>query len=63
MDSLQDTILPGILVDVHHKRGPERGKEMRTLSYGFAKKIPLGFSKEEIPELNSETSMSLQGEW
>ena len=30
---------------------------------GFAKKIPLGFWKEEIPELNTGPSMSLQVEW
>lgn len=30
---------------------------------GFAKKIPLGFWKEKIPELNTGPSMSLQVEW
>lgn len=50
-------------MDVHPKRGPERGEEMKSLSCGAAKKIPLGFWKEEIPELNTETSLSLQVEW
>lgn len=56
-------MLPGIPVDVHPTRGPKRGEEMRSLSCGAARKIPLGFLKEEIPELNTETSVSLQVEW
>ena len=36
---------------------------MRSLSGGVAKKMPEGFLKEEIPELNTGTSRSVQGEW
>lgn len=36
---------------------------MRSLSCGVAKKIPLGFLKEEIPELKTGTGMSLPGKW
>lgn len=63
VDNLEDTIHPGIPVDVHPTRGPKRREEMRSLSCGAARKIPLGFLKEEIPELNTETSVSLQVEW
>lgn len=49
------------------KRWPWRGKETRSLYSGVAKKIPGGFSKEEVQELNTGTSTSLQmsgrGEW
>lgn len=44
-------------------REAPRGERKLVSAVGFAKKIPLGFWKEKIPELNTGPSMSLQVEW